>query len=99
MNSRMKLRHSAGDMIRSGTSTKICCSSTVKCSGATVEDVTPGYPHGGPIHSLGQGVDRADQLQTDYIRTTCYARLHEASSGVGIGSNFPCTVRDTVVAD
>src|SRR6266540_2483842 len=51
-NNRTKLRHSTGDMIRSGTSTKICCSSTLKCSGATVEDVTPGYPHGGPIYSL-----------------------------------------------
>src|SRR6266540_3965565 len=39
-NSRTKLRRSAGDMIRSGTSTKICCSSTVKHSGATVEYVT-----------------------------------------------------------
>src|SRR6266540_5723250 len=62
-NSRTKLRCSAGDMIRSGTSTKICCSSTVKRSGATVEDVTPGYPHGGPLHSLEQGVGRANQLQ------------------------------------
>src|SRR6266498_1890230 len=50
-NSRTKLRRSAGNTIRSGTSTKICCSSTVKRSGATVEEVTPGCPHGGPIHS------------------------------------------------
>src|SRR6266508_3626308 len=55
VNNTTKLRHSAGDMIRLGTSTKICCSSTVKRSGATVEDVTPGYPHGGPIRSLGRG--------------------------------------------
>src|SRR6266540_6881449 len=64
-NNRTKLRRSARDMIWSGTSTKICCSSTVKHSGATVEDATPGYPHGGPIHSLRQGVGWADQLQTD----------------------------------
>ena len=44
---------------------KICHSSTVKRSGATVEDVTPGYPHGGPIHSLGQGVGRADYSRWD----------------------------------
>ena len=47
-NRRTKLKHSAGDMIRSGTSTMICCSSTVKRSGATVEDVTPG------IHTVVQ---------------------------------------------
>src|SRR5205814_2860663 len=85
---RTKLRRSVGDMIRSGTSTKICCSSIVKRSAATVENVTPGYPHGGPIHSLGQGVGWADQLQTDYIGTTYCARLHEASIGIGIESDL-----------
>src|SRR5438132_11056788 len=62
-NSRTKSRRSAGDMIRPRTSTTICCGSTVKRSGATVGDVTPGYPHGGPIYSSEQGVGRADQLQ------------------------------------
>ena len=57
---------------------------------ALVGDVTPGYPHGGPMHSLGQGVGWADQLQTDYIGTTCCARLHEASIGIGIESDLPC---------
>ena len=41
-NGRTKLKRSTGDMIRSGTSTTICCSSTVKRSGATMEDVTSG---------------------------------------------------------
>ena len=41
-NSRTKPRRSA--TIRPRTSTKICCGSTVKRSGATVGDVTPGYP-------------------------------------------------------
>src|SRR5207244_8201526 len=54
-NSTTKPRCSAGNMIRPGTSTKICCGSTVKRSGATVGDVTPGYLHGGPIHSPEQG--------------------------------------------
>src|SRR5438105_12920887 len=39
-NSRTKPRCSAGDTIRSRTSTKICCGSTVKHSRATVGDVT-----------------------------------------------------------
>ena len=50
-NSRTTPRRSAGDTIQPRTSTKICCGSTVKRSGATVGDVTPGYPRGGPIHS------------------------------------------------
>src|SRR6266540_4044688 len=45
------------------------------------------------------GVGRADQVQTVLIRTTCCARLQEASSSVGIGSNLPCIARDTVVTD
>src|SRR6266540_4170146 len=48
MNNRTKPRRSAGDTIRLRTSTKICCGSTVKRSGATVGDVTPRYPRGGP---------------------------------------------------
>src|SRR6266540_3517025 len=36
MNSRTKPRRSAGDTIQPRTSTKICCGSTMKCSGATV---------------------------------------------------------------
>src|SRR5438105_9744785 len=47
-NSRTKTRRSAGDTTRPRTSTKICCGSTVKRSGATVGDVTLGYPRGGP---------------------------------------------------
>src|SRR5438128_862137 len=47
-NNRTKLRRSAGDMIQPRTSMKIGCGSTVKCLGATVGDVTPGYPRGGP---------------------------------------------------
>src|SRR5438105_13500711 len=45
-NSRIKPRCSA--TIQPRTSTKICCGSTVKRSGATVGNVTPGYPRGGP---------------------------------------------------
>src|SRR5438105_12672869 len=45
-NSRTKPRRSA--TIRLRTSTKICRGSTVKRSGATVGDVTLGYPCGGP---------------------------------------------------
>ena len=41
-NSRTKPRRSA--TTRPRTSTKICCGSTAKRSGATVGDVTPGYP-------------------------------------------------------
>ena len=39
---RTKPKRSAGDMNRLGTSTTIYCSSTAKCSGAIVEDLTPG---------------------------------------------------------
>src|SRR6266508_3660161 len=41
-NNETKPRRSASTRPR--TSTKICCGSTVKRSGATVGDVTPGYP-------------------------------------------------------
>ena len=67
---RTKLKRSAGDMIRSGTSTTICCSSTVKHSGATVEDVNPG------IHMEAQyghsdrgwaGPTTPDGIHTDYL--------------------------------
>src|SRR5438105_12250911 len=37
-----------------------------------------------------RGVGWVDQLQTDYFGTTCCARLHEASIGIGIESNLPC---------
>src|SRR6266542_4176580 len=47
-NSGTKPRCSASDTIRPRTSTKICYGSTVKRSGATVGNVTPGYPRGGP---------------------------------------------------
>src|SRR5438105_5403338 len=67
--SRTKLKHSAGDMIRPRTS-MICCSSTVKRSGATVEDVTPG------IHMEAQyghsdrgwaGPTTPDGIHSDYM--------------------------------
>src|SRR6266542_1055712 len=96
-NSRTKPRRSA--TIRPRTSTKICCGSTLKRSGATVGNVIPGYPRGGPKHTHSDRVGRADQVQTVLIRTTCCARLQEASSGVGIGSDLPCITRDIVVTD
>src|SRR6266540_2130666 len=65
--SRTKLKHSVGDMIRPRTSTVICCSSTVKRSGATVEGVIPGYPHGGPIQPLRQRVGQADYSRLDTL--------------------------------
>src|SRR6266540_2330520 len=65
--SRTKLKHSAGDMIQPRTSMDICCSSTVKRSGATVEGVILGYPYGGPIQPLGQRVGRADYSRRDTL--------------------------------
>src|SRR5438105_2050814 len=96
-NNRMKPRCSA--TTRPRTSMKICCGSTVKRSGATVGDVTSGYPGEGPKHTRPDRVGQADQVQAVLIRTTCYARLQEASSGVGIGSDLPCIARDAVVID
>ena len=39
---------------------KTCYSSTAKRSGATVEDINPEYPHGGPRRPPRQEVGRAD---------------------------------------
>src|SRR5438105_4045866 len=66
---------------------KICYSSTVKRSGATVEDVTPG------IHMVANTATRTGDgsgrlLQTGYTWTTCCTRHHEASTGIGIESNL-----------
>ena len=69
---------------------KICYSSTMKRSGATMEDVTPGihtaaqygYPHrgwAGPTTPYGIHM------------ATCCARHHEASTRIGIESNLPYT--------
>ena len=68
-------------MIRSGTSTTICCSLTEKCSGATVEDVAPG------IHMVAQyghsngGWARPmtpDGIHTDYLLTQDCMKLLSA---------------------
>src|SRR6266508_3798769 len=65
----------------------------------TVGDVTPGYPRGGPKCTRPDRVGRADRIPADSIRTVRRARLQEASSGVGIGPDLPCTARDIVVTD
>src|SRR5438128_5701618 len=69
-------------------SKKICCSSTERRSGATVGDVTPGYPRGGPKCTRPNRVGRADGIPADSIRTVHRVRLQEASSGVGIDPIF-----------
>src|SRR5438132_8169018 len=74
-------------------------SSTERRSGATVGDVIPGYPRGGPKCTRPDRVGWADGKPADSIRTVHRARLQEASSGVGIGPDLPCTARDMVVTD
>ena len=64
-----------------------------------VGDVTPGYPRGGPKCTRPDRVGRADGISADSIRTVRRARLQEASSGVGIRPDLPCTARDIVVTD
>ena len=59
----------------------------------------PGIPTWRPKYTHSDRVGWADQVQTVFIRTTCYARLQEASDGVGIGSDLPCIAIDTVVTD
>src|SRR6266542_210883 len=65
----------------------------------TVGDVTPGYPRRGPKCTHPDRVGRADGIPADSIRTVRHARLQEASSGVGIGPDLPCTARDIIVTD
>src|SRR5436190_1449572 len=54
----------------------------------SVEDVTSGIHMETQYGHSDRGTP-GRPLQTDYTRTTCRARLHEASIGIGIESSLP----------
>src|SRR5436190_336898 len=84
----LHLRSKRSATARPRTSEKICCGTTERRSGATVGNITPGYPRGGPKCTRPDRVGRADEIPVDSIRTVRRAKLQEASSGVGIDPIF-----------
>src|SRR5438132_9557815 len=74
-------------------------SSTERRSGATVGDVIPGYPRGGPKCTRPDRVGWADGIPADSIRTVCRTKTTGSFQRCRDRPDLLCTSRDIVVTD